>query len=55
MPNSIPVYISSERSTIAALLTPAVGEASGTAVLICAPWGWDEVASYRVRREWAEL
>src|SRR3954470_10734315 len=23
------------------------------AVLICSPWGWDEVSSYRSRREWA--
>jgi alpha-beta hydrolase superfamily lysophospholipase len=23
-------------------------------VLICPPWGWDEVASYRSRRQWAE-
>jgi alpha-beta hydrolase superfamily lysophospholipase len=26
----------------------------GVPVLICPPWGWDEVASYRSRREWAE-
>jgi dienelactone hydrolase len=24
-------------------------------VLICPPWGWDELASYRSRRRWAEL
>ncbi len=54
MSSSVPVYIPSERSTIAALLTPPAGQASGLAVLVCAPWGWDEVASYRARREWAE-
>jgi alpha-beta hydrolase superfamily lysophospholipase len=27
---------------------------SGSAVLLCAPWGWDEVASYRSRKRWAE-
>jgi pimeloyl-ACP methyl ester carboxylesterase len=54
MSSSVPVYIPSERSTIAALLTPPAGKASGLAVLVCAPWGWDEVASYRARREWAE-
>lgn len=24
-------------------------------VLICPPWGWDELASYRSRRRWAEM
>jgi pimeloyl-ACP methyl ester carboxylesterase len=55
MSTSVPVYIPSERSTIAALLTPPAGAPSGLAVLVCAPWGWDEVASYRARREWAEV
>ncbi len=27
---------------------------SGTAVLIVGPWGWDEVVTYRSRRDWAE-
>ncbi|MBS1882621.1 MAG: hypothetical protein JSS97_06655 [Actinobacteria bacterium] len=26
----------------------------GSAVLICPPWGWEETASYRVRRTWAQ-
>ncbi len=25
-----------------------------TAVLICPPWGWEEITSYRARRAWAE-
>src|SRR5690242_14881377 len=25
-----------------------------TAVLICPPWGWDEITSYRPRRAWAQ-
>lgn len=24
-------------------------------VLVCPPWGWDELASYRSRRRWAEM
>jgi dienelactone hydrolase len=28
-------------------------EERGLAVLMCPPWGWDEVASYRARRRWA--
>lgn len=27
---------------------------SATAVLICPPWGWNDVTSYRARRAWAE-
>ena len=27
---------------------------SGTAVLICPPWGWNDITSYRARRTWAE-
>lgn len=29
------------------------GEDRGLAVLMCPPWGWDEIASYRSRRRWA--
>jgi pimeloyl-ACP methyl ester carboxylesterase len=34
---------------------PAAERPARTGVLICPPWGWDEVASYRSRRRWAEL
>ncbi|HYC06685.1 MAG TPA: alpha/beta fold hydrolase, partial [Candidatus Binatia bacterium] len=33
---------------------PAGVAPSGTGVLICPPWGWDEVTSYRARRAWAD-
>ncbi|MBA2702187.1 MAG: hypothetical protein H0U58_10850, partial [Chloroflexi bacterium] len=33
---------------------PADGVPRQAAVLICPPWGWDEVASYRSRRTWAD-
>jgi pimeloyl-ACP methyl ester carboxylesterase len=33
---------------------PAEAPAGPTGVLIVPPWGWDEVASYRSRRAWAE-
>jgi pimeloyl-ACP methyl ester carboxylesterase len=33
---------------------PSGQSISNTAVLICPPWGWDEVASYRSRRAWAD-
>jgi alpha-beta hydrolase superfamily lysophospholipase len=32
---------------------PAVGTERRAPVLICPPWGWDDVASYRARRGWA--
>lgn len=32
----------------------ATGGSPKAAVLLCPPWGWDDVASYRARREWAE-
>jgi alpha-beta hydrolase superfamily lysophospholipase len=31
------------------------GPPEQSAVLLCAPWGWEEIASYRVRREIAQL
>jgi pimeloyl-ACP methyl ester carboxylesterase len=33
---------------------PAAGTEERAPVLICPPWGWDEVASYRSRRGWAK-
>ncbi|MGH2940681.1 MAG: hypothetical protein ACRDPE_21475 [Solirubrobacterales bacterium] len=32
---------------------PPSGAEGRAPVLICSPWGWDDVASYRARREWA--
>ncbi len=39
---------------LALLDRPAEAAASSTGVLICPPWGWDEIASYRSRRDWAK-
>ncbi|HEX3735787.1 MAG TPA: hypothetical protein VHU86_11635 [Solirubrobacterales bacterium] len=51
-----PVYVETDPEAVAGFFHPGPGGggATGTAVLICPPWGWDEVASYRSRREWAE-
>ena len=50
-----PFYIGSGASAAFAVFHPAASAApSGKPpVLVCPPWGWDDVASYRVRREWA--
>lgn len=50
-----PLYLGTGRNQAAALYSPpSGGEPDRAAVVICAPWGWDEVASYRSRRRWAE-
>jgi alpha-beta hydrolase superfamily lysophospholipase len=50
-----PFYLETESATVLALYHAApVAMQSGLGVLICSPWGWDEVASYRSRRRWAE-
>ncbi len=41
-------------SVFSLLHQPTAAANDGTAVLICPPWGWDEEASYRARRTWAE-
>jgi pimeloyl-ACP methyl ester carboxylesterase len=33
---------------------PERGRARGPGVLICPPFGWDDICSYRPRRDWAE-
>jgi dienelactone hydrolase len=33
---------------------PAPGSATGTAVLLCPPFGWEEICAYRPLRHWAQ-
>jgi alpha/beta superfamily hydrolase len=47
-------YLDLRGEPVLALYDPPATDPAGTAVLICPPWGWDEVASYRSRRTWAE-
>jgi pimeloyl-ACP methyl ester carboxylesterase len=49
------LYIDPGETPIFAVHHPAEGEQVGSRppVLFCPPWGWDDVASYRVRRTWA--
>jgi alpha-beta hydrolase superfamily lysophospholipase len=52
---AIPIYLETALDIVFGVFhAPPPGAAPGAAVLICAPWGWDEVASYRSRRLWAE-
>jgi pimeloyl-ACP methyl ester carboxylesterase len=55
MISATPIYLDTALDTVFGLFHAAAGKApAGPAVLICAPWGWDEVASYRSRKRWAE-
>ncbi|MBS1888315.1 MAG: hypothetical protein JSU06_14115 [Actinobacteria bacterium] len=51
-----PFYIGSGDTAAFAVYHPAEGAQGGRGrppVLICPPWGWTGVASYRARRDWA--
>lgn len=55
LPPARPLYLAADPDVVFGMFhAPAAGADSKTAVLICPPWGWDEVASYRSRRTWAE-
>lgn len=50
-----PLYISSEGEPLYGWLhLPPADGTLDVAVLMCSPFGWDETASYRSRRVWAE-
>lgn len=49
-----PLYLGTTPDPVLAFLHQPKGEPVSTAVLFCSPWGWDDVASYRARRSWAE-
>jgi alpha-beta hydrolase superfamily lysophospholipase len=49
------LYLSEAGEHVFALFhPPAGGRAHDSAILICPPFGWEEVCSYRSRHEWAE-
>ena len=54
LPPARAVYLDAQSHTVFGLFHGPAATASRTAVLICPPWGWDEVVSYRARRAWAE-
>lgn len=49
------LYLQGRREPVFGMLhTPASRSERDTAVLICPPFGWEDVCSYRSRRDWAE-
>lgn len=54
MSGSSAFYLDLHGEPVLALYDPPEAVPVRAAVLICPPWGWDEVASYRSRRTWAD-
>lgn len=49
-----PTAPGSTDQTVFAFLHPGAEPLKETAVLICPPFGWEDMCCYRIRREWAE-
>jgi len=53
LPSPQTIYLDADREPVSAIFHPAeTDHARDTAVILCPPFGWDEVCSYRSRREW---
>jgi alpha-beta hydrolase superfamily lysophospholipase len=50
-----PLFLSCDPDPVLATLHRPDGAGHDTAVLVCPPFGWEEVCSYRSLRRWAEL
>ncbi len=54
-PPAVPLYLQAGRDPIFGVLhTPAGNLPCTTAVLLVPPFGWEDICSYRSRRDWAE-
>ncbi len=49
-----PVYLQGSGPPVFAVLHTGADPLRPTAVLICPPFGWEDMCCYRIRREWAE-
>ncbi len=50
-----PIYLAGRSGPVFGLFHEPDDDAPrSAAVLICGPWGWDDIASYRSRKAWAE-
>lgn len=54
VPPARPLYLGTTPDPVFAFFHPSAPGPIATAVILCSPWGWDDVASYRARRSWAE-
>jgi alpha-beta hydrolase superfamily lysophospholipase len=55
LPAVRPIVLGTEPDPVLAFLNePAASDAKATAVLLCPPFGWYEMCSYRARRAWAQ-
>jgi pimeloyl-ACP methyl ester carboxylesterase len=52
-PRARPVWIGDAQPTFAMYHAPAAGAEDHAAVLFCAPFGWEDMGSYPIRRIWA--
>ena len=54
-PPDRPLYLDLESGPVFAVYHAVPVDATpSTAVLICPPWGWNDITSYRARRAWAQ-
>jgi len=49
-----PFYLSIGEERVFALYDAPIAPQARTAVLLCPPFGWEDICSYRSRRDWAE-
>jgi len=55
LPPAVPLYLHNGGESTFGILHPPAGDARcTTAILIVPPFGWDDICSYRSRRDWAE-
>lgn len=53
-PSPEPLFLTSEAAPVFVTLHRADGSGRDTAVLLCPPFGWEEICSYRMLRHWAQ-
>ncbi len=57
-PSSHPIYLETPPDSVFGFFHPPAASTElgeGSAVLLCPPFGWDDIVSYRSRRYWAQV